>query len=338
MSHLIEVTESGFAKIALPAGRPGWHHLGQTIPEGMADSETVIDLAGLDDRYVLAPLHVKPKNGEYVPVPDYRIIVRLSDSRQYGIVSPNYEVLQPREAFKAMDGWLKDGRMQYESAMSLMDGLRICILARLGEDFLVGGKDPVAPFVLLDNWYDGKTATSVKNVLTRVECANTANMARREKGAEVRIRHTKSLKQRLADADKALNLTVKGQQETFAKFEQLAQMGVSQELKEEIVDLVTPKAEDTDGDRTRARKQRERLDLWRAIQSPPRTVQAAGGNDNRWGLFNIVTDYLDWQQDRRGQDISGGDRGAIERRLTFSLEGAVADTRETVFNRLLIPA
>ncbi len=53
MAHNLEII-NGKASFAY-AGRPGWHGLGQSIPPGMEDSETVSELAGLNRRVVPGP-------------------------------------------------------------------------------------------------------------------------------------------------------------------------------------------------------------------------------------------------------------------------------------------
>lgn len=313
--------------------RPGWHGLGVKVPEGMNTSENIMKFANLDTPFQKAKIFIKSKEEGFIQVDDQYCIVRLTDGRPFGIVGKQYEILQPWEAFDAVDALAMDGRMRYETAGALHEGRTLFILGLMGEDFLVGGADPVRPYVLLTTSYDGRTSTTIRDVSTRVVCANTMRAAmREEKNKELSVRHTSTQKERLAEAARIFEITSKTQQQMFQAFDKLAQMKADLELREKVADIITPPPAGDETERSRKRKQEERLAFWRSMQFSP-TVRAAGGVDNRWGLLNAATEWLDWVQPRRGQDILKSE-GALEKRMLFSLEGDGSTKRQQVFSLL----
>lgn len=323
---------NGKAAMAYADREEPWHQLGTALPEGMLHAKDVMVAASLDWNVELKPTYRLRVDGVFEELSNRFAVVRDVDETVLGNVGKRYEPLQNDKAFEAMDTWLQDGRLVYETAGALGDGARIFILARLGEDFLVGGKDPVSPYALLTTSHNGSTCVTIKLVTTRVVCANTLAAALGEKGSQVNIRHTRSVEQRISNAAQALGLISRRQQALFEQFEKLAQMKASDELRDRVFAIAVPELAAEASDAAHARQKAERLSLFRLYNESP-TVDLAD-KDTRWGVFNAVTEYLDWLQPRSGQNIEKNGIRAIEKRALYSLEGVVATKRQKVFNIL----
>ncbi|PWB43390.1 MAG: hypothetical protein C3F10_11940 [Dehalococcoidia bacterium] len=328
MAHNLEVI-NGKASFAYANGRPGWHGLGQAIPPGMEHSETVAELAGLNRRVVLTPLYTIV-DGEPVAVPQKFATAYEDTGFVLGVVGNRYTVVQNVAAFNAIDRWLSDGRVRYETAGALDEGRKVFILVRIDEDFTIAGADPVTPYALVTNSHDGSSGLGVKLVSTRVVCANTLNIALREKGERIGIRHTASAEANIESAAKALGLVARQQRETMERFEQLAQMNAGQDIVEQVIDLVAPDpatitVDLTDRQRNRAVRRHESFMtmLQHAKELP--TIASAGGLDNRWGLFNAASEWMEWVDPTKSTQI-------LERRMVGSLEGGVAAARQKVYD------
>ncbi len=307
-----------------------WHKLGTPVPEGAASADEILAAAQLDWRVGLARMFLHPKDGaDAVEVPNARAIVRSLDGRIFGVATDSYTPLQNREAFEAVSEWLQDGRLQFETAGALGDGSRVWGLARIGEDFTIGGRDEIAPYVLLLNGHDGKTSVVIKPVITRVVCANTLAVALGERDyREYRIRHTASVKDRIREASRALELVSKHTAALAEKFEILANTPASPEDLERAAAIVAPVPKDATPEQ-REKAQAERLRLWNVYQGS-RTVDRG----TRWGIYNAVTEYIDHIQQRRGQNPDSANRDWLERRAVYSLD-AGQDIREKVFASLV---
>jgi len=330
MAHNLEIT-NGKASFAYANGRPGWHGLGQAIPAGMEDSETVSELAGLNRRVVLAPLYTMVE-GDPVALQDKFATVYEDTGFVLGVVGSRYTVVQNVTAFGAIDRWLADGRVRYETAGALDEGRKVFILVRIDEDFTIAGTDPITPYALVTNSHDGSSGLGVKLVSTRVVCANTLNVALREKGERIGIRHTASAEANIESAAKALGLVSRQQRQMMERFEQLAQLSAGQGLVEQVVDLVAPdplriEVSLTERQRSRAGRRHESFMTFLQHAKELPTIVSAGGVDNRWGLFNATTEWMEWVDPTKSTQI-------LERRMVGSLEGAVSDTRQQVYDLL----
>lgn len=309
-----------------------WHKLGTAVPRGMNTFEEVIVASGLDWRSTLQPMQFVDAWDVTHPVDGAYAVVRDRDQRVLGTVGERYTPLQNVEAFGALDSWLQDGRMLYETAGALHGGKRVFILARIGEDFLVGGKDPITPYALLTNTHDGSAAVTIKLVTTRVVCANTLAVALNEKvGTAVKIRHTASVVQRVAEASHSLDLVSRTQAAMFQKFEQLAQQTASTESLEHVIEMLSPEAAKTATDRVKTSARDERY----AVENLYRRSTTID-RGTKWGLFNLATEWLDHTQARSGQNILKSGIMAVERRALYNLEGEASKTRQKVFNYLTV--
>ena len=329
MAHNLEIS-NGKASFAC-AGRPGWHGLGQSIPPGMEDSETVSELAGLNRRVALAPLYTMV-DGQPVALQDKFATVYQDTGFVLGVVGSRYTVVQNVTAFKAIDRWLADGRVSYETAGALDEGRKVFILVRIDEDFTIAGTDPVTPYALVTNSHDGSSGLGVKLVSTRVVCQNTLNVALREKGERIGIRHTASAEANIESAAKALGLVSRQQRQMMERFEQLAQLKSGQGLVEQVVEVVAPDplridVSLTERQRNRAGRRHESFTTFLQHAKELPTIVSAGGVDNRWGLFNATTEWLEWVDPTKSTQI-------LERRMVGSLEGAVSDARQQVYDLL----
>ncbi len=329
MAHNLEII-NGKASFAY-AGRPGWHGLGQSIPPGMEDSETVSELAGLNRTVALVPLYTMV-GGEPVAVQDKFATVYEDSGFVLGVVGNRYTVVQNVTAFKAIDRWLADGRVRYETAGALDEGRKVFILVRIDEDFTIAGTDPVTPYALVTNSHDGSSGLGVKLVSTRVVCQNTLNVALRERGERIGIRHTASAEANIESAAQALGLVSRQQRQMMERFEQLAQMNAGQSDIEQVVDLVAPdpaKVTVSLPERQSNRAGRRHESFMTFLQHAPElpTIVSAGGLDNRWGLFNATTEWMEWVDPTKSTQI-------LERRMVGSLDGPVSDARQQVYDLL----
>lgn len=312
-----------------------WHKLGTSLAPGMSDAREIVAAAGMNHTVGLAKLFVHMKDGGSLEVPNARAIMRCDTKQVLGTATKSYAVVQNVEVVESVESWLKDGRMQFETAGILGSG-RYWALARIGEDFKIAGKDRMIPYALIVWGHDGSSAIIVKLVVTRVVCQNTLGAALSEVGNQIHIRHTLSAKDRLSEADRKLGLVVKGMETLREKFEILAQTTIGQADVERIIDLVFPMPtnENTEeAEKARRAIQGERLALFNCYQNSPTVDRGTA-----WGLYNAVSEYTEHFQERRGQSPTSTNADWYERRAMYSLDGQGAAIRGQVLETLLTPA
>jgi phage/plasmid-like protein (TIGR03299 family) len=219
MAHEITDNQAFFVE------KPAWHGLGVTLSEAPTPAEawklaypgTVhkVPLKGFlgEDAIADAP-------GSYGM---YR-----SSGEYLGHVGENYEVLQPEEHFRAFEPYIDAGIIDLETGMALRGGKRIAILAKLKNadaDILPG--DSVRGYWLLHASFDGSLALGCKGTGIRVVCANTLAMSLRDGQKQIKIRHTKNMREKLADAQETLAKELAGFQKDVEAMQHLAKSKVS---------------------------------------------------------------------------------------------------------------
>jgi phage/plasmid-like protein (TIGR03299 family) len=127
MGHEIEIIDGKASFFAV--GETPWHGLGTRL-EAPPTTAEAIRLAGLDWEVLLKPLCVA-ETGQEVPA---RATVRQSDGKILGVVGPEYQPLQNREAFGFFDPFVTAGEATLETAGSLREGKRVFVLARIRRD------------------------------------------------------------------------------------------------------------------------------------------------------------------------------------------------------------
>ncbi len=115
---------------------------------------------------------------------DESVLFRSDSGAKLGIVSPEYEIVQPGQVLEFFRDLVADQGMQLESAGTLFGGRRFWALAKMGEQDVVSG-DAVGGYLLLSTSADGSMATEARQTSVRVVCNNTLRLARDERGQKI---------------------------------------------------------------------------------------------------------------------------------------------------------
>ena len=198
MSHDL-ATINGKKAIACATDKRGlpWHGLGQMV-SGAMTWQQAMEMAQLN---WTVSKHQLSLDG--VPVPAWGII-RDTDRQYLGTVGAQYTPVQNEYAFSFVDALLEaDGAAHYESAGALRNGERVWTLARVnGTIGIRNTADILDTYLLFTTSHDGSLSTTARLTTVRVVCNNTLTMAlsRSASSSIVRIKHTPSAEQRLAEA------------------------------------------------------------------------------------------------------------------------------------------
>ena len=239
MSH--EISRIKGVDEAYYAENPAWHRLGQ-VTENALTSQGAIRMAHLDWNVLQSPVFFDPDgDGQYQQANNSIVNYRADTNDVLGIVTKQYKIVQNEEAFDFMDSLLSSGDIRYESAGALKGGRIVWILARIPGDICVSSDEDVTrKYMLLYNSHDGTKSVRVSPTNVRVVCWNTLQVAIASRDNEVSIRHKGSIKDKLQDARKVLQIVNKGY-DTFAqKAEILAQKTISVDEFEKFVRVIEP--------------------------------------------------------------------------------------------------
>ena len=117
-----------------------------------------------------------------------------------------------------MDSLVDEGKMRYHTAGSVHNGQRIWLLGKIGDSEVLP-KDKLDHYLLLYNTHDGSNSLRVLFTTVRLICTNMALAIVRKDQSGLRIRHTKSIKDRMIQANEILGIS----QQRFTDFKNFAQ-------------------------------------------------------------------------------------------------------------------
>ncbi len=168
------------------AGKVPWHGFGTPLPQN-APFEEIVQAAGFyeaqEKELVMA------ETGKAVP--DRKALVRSDSGAYLSTVSTSYEVVQFADVARTLVEAAGDVKAIFHTAGTLgARGAKAWLLAELPDPIIVkGDPSPIRRYLVGVAGHDGMTAVTLKNVATRVVCANTLGSALSEDGAEWRVHH-----------------------------------------------------------------------------------------------------------------------------------------------------
>jgi phage/plasmid-like protein (TIGR03299 family) len=233
MAHQLSIREDGTAEMAY-VGEVPWHHLGtQLLPN--APKSRWLEAAGFDHEILSQPVRYLVDDEEYVCTD--RVMMHRSDNhRPLGVVSKDYQVVQPAAVLDFFDDVVKAGNMTLETAGTLFGGKQYWALAKLGENAVLG-RDTIKGYLLLSTSCDGSRKTVAKLTCVRVVCDNTLRMSDKgDLGGMVEVSHRSQF-----DADavkKALGVAPKTFDEFMASLDVLAKKKLRKQRAEQFTEKV----------------------------------------------------------------------------------------------------
>ena len=210
-----------------------WHGLGVKVMEAPTSKDALI-LAGLDWKVEQKPIFTETNQ----LIPGYKANVRDIDDKTLGVVSDKYKVIQNDEAFAFTDALLGEG-VRYETAGSLKGGKTVWMLARLPQEYIIGGEH-ICSYLVFSNTHDGSGAVKVAMTPIRVVCSNTLNLCLSTAKRSWSMIHTGDINQKLEEAKNTLFLAQNYMTELGKEFDSLNQKKITDKEIEEYIELLIP--------------------------------------------------------------------------------------------------
>jgi phage/plasmid-like protein (TIGR03299 family) len=195
--------------------------------------EQALELAGLDYEVVKVPAYrerLHSTGDGFVESKTAFATVRADRDVELGIVGPQYEPLQNRDAFQVIEPWVDRGVLHIELGGVMRDGADAWLLGRFDLD-LFGPvvqevfADQVVPYILVANNHDGRRSARIAETPIRIACANMLDMVDREvkqgRGSMVAVRHTPKAAERMLEAAEELLGAIVDRYEMLGKEYQL---------------------------------------------------------------------------------------------------------------------
>jgi len=145
----------------------------------------------------------------YREVPNSFATYRTDYNIPLGNVKSKYTVVQNLDAFAFFDKAIGPNKAIWQTAGAFGNGERIFVSAKLPDNILVKGKDPIETYLVFTNTHDGSSGVKILFTPIRVVCQNTLNAAIRGANNIVTFRHTQSVHSKIDKADEVLGISHK---------------------------------------------------------------------------------------------------------------------------------
>lgn len=312
MSHELTIRQNGTAEMAF-VGETPWHRLGQNLKEGASIEEWQI-AAGMDWSIRRSKAHFYTDRActDLRAWDDQVVLYRSDNGQPLGIVSPDYNIVQPSEVLEFFRDLVSDEGFELHTAGTLFGGKRFWALAKVTEA-TIAGWDKIGGYLLLSTSADGSTATEARETSVRVVCRNTLSLAMNQRGTSKRT--TVSHRVRFDDAkvkrelgltrehfeqfiDAANALTKVKMNETAAENFLTRLLRPSKKLQQQITqqegptDAVQAAIEQEESEQS-LRRPRGLDTILQLFQGAGEGAGKKGSAGTAWGLVNAVTEYVD---------------------------------------------
>jgi len=260
--------------------QPAWHGLG-TVLHDEATSAAALQKAKMSWNVAQAPIQWTDADGALRVDDSYMCNYRGDTGALLGIVGGGYTVVQNADAFEFADHLIGEG-VRYEVVGSNGNGKRVWLLAKMPERRIL--QDSYAPYLLISNGHDGRTAINVSMTPVRVACWNTMNLALARARQRWSFCHTTNVISRLAQARETLALANTYMTSLEEKVEQLASIKLQPSQEESFIRQLFPTKESVVANRHND----ERIARFRSCYAESDLDNVRG---TAYGLLAAMADY-----------------------------------------------
>lgn len=302
-------------------------------PVSNMDWEYVNARADLDWTVSKRPVYVQDANNTLHSSNKFFATTRDDNNAILGVVGPDYAVCQNYELAYLCERLSGNNGVTIRSAGSLQGGSRVWYQME-GDPFDVYGDDTVIPTVLITNGHNGMWPLNVLPTTNRVFCENTLNMAisqGRKNNMLISIKHSTNLSSRLENLIIAMeefetrknifrtNSVILANKDVSVEFVQSFWTNVYIKMFGDVHSNPSTESEEKDNERAESVMIR-----WTNTFD----YEKSRSGTNLWTAFNAVTNWLDHDQQYRGNN-------KLENKFVNNLFGDVAKQKIEVFNQAL---
>jgi len=284
-----------------------WQGAGVAVNEDeIKTAEQLMVEADLDWKVVERPLSFTPdpmSPMREVEVKTHKMIMRDTDHAPLGVVGIGWTPFQNHEAFDFVDKLIEAGALRYHSAGSFKNGSVIWIQAEFAQSEILPG-DVHKKYLLLVSSFDGSFSIRIGETDIRVSCMNTLRMAlvdaavaEKDKISEIRIRHTQSLKEKVAAAEKAILMARARSLRMDSFMKALTRLHMTSEMWTDFGLQMIPKPEE--GKRTTRSDNNRNAILGLAATGRGQDIPGVAGTG--YAAFNAVTEFVNYKRSSRGE-------------------------------------
>lgn len=284
----------------------------------------------------------------YREVPNQFATYRTDVNVPLGLIQQKYNVIQNIDAFNFFDEAIGENKALWQTAGMFGVGQKVFISAKLPIDTDVTG-DEINHYLIFSNSHDGSSSLNILFSPVRVFCTNCLASAFKNADAYIRIKHTKTAKERLEQGTRILKIACEHAENITEIYKSLSRVGMSDKVVQRYLAglVLTPeelsKLDDYDKDRgidklicrnyltmeatgISTRKANKLATMYEYYMDGIGQQHILG---TAWGAYNAVTGYYSNVDNKSGEDrmnslLYGGGATTIFRALNDVVELAKA--------------
>ena len=260
---------------------------------------------------VSSPVYVESPLGGLVQAPGRQAILRSDNGHLMGLFTDGYEPHPYVEWLVNTIGTLLDDDLSIGSAGLLKNGAVAWVSVEVPENIVTPEGVEFRPNLFGATSFDGSLSTTFKRAVTNIVCDNTMFAGLAELGQQIKIKHSRYSKLRLAEARDALNIVYEIADDFTAEVARLCQTKVTGAEWAAFLDAHAPLPDDKGRARTMAETKRDTLTrLWNHDN------RVSPWHGTAWGVIQAVNTYTHHEQTVRGA-------GRVERNMLRAVTGGV---------------
>lgn len=159
----------------------------------------------------------------FCPCPNGYATYRTDTNVPLGVVKSKYEVVQNIDAFNFIDSAIGKDKANFQYAGCFAYGHKVFITAKLPITTTVAN-EPIDNYLVFSTSHDGSSSVDILFTPVRVFCTNCLNSAIKEADSHIRIKHTKSAKNKLEFGADMLRIAIQYAKDSKTLYDSLYAM------------------------------------------------------------------------------------------------------------------
>lgn len=245
---------------------------------------------------------------------------RTDTNTPLGLVKDKYEIVQNVDAFNFFDQAIGGDKAVWDRAGKFGYGNKIFVTAKLPVTTNVNG-DQIDNYLVFSNSHDGSSAVTILITPVRVICNNMLNGALMQNDCYIRLKHTKTVNERLELGARVLKIACQHALDARELYKALA----DKKMSDEDVMQYMCKLKLTKDEMQRLMSYDPAHGFERVINREARVLEAAEISTRKANLLNSMFDYYN---DGVGQKHIYGTAWGAYNAITGYMCNATAYTKE----------
>lgn len=285
----------------------------------------ISEKCGFNFTAVKKKLFYLDSSGKNIELTDKAAIIREDNQAYLGTVGINRSIVQYTDALAFTEIFARENEASYEYGGIISQGAKAFLVMKVSEMFEVCPNDPIECFFYVQTSHDSTQALTVVPAPMR---SSNNTVFTHPKLTAVKLRHTRNIEGRIANAKRSLNKVKEYFKEFEESFRKLATVDIGKENRlETYLKMLYPDSKDNP---TRAERTREKIT---DILSTEPSLQLLPTKNTLLGAYFAVVYFCDHYVTPKNTEGKDAITARLESKL--SITGSAAKKKAEAFGNAL---